>query len=171
MNGNWYPWGSSDTSPASFVAAWRLVHALFAAAGATRVIWIWNPNVINPAHVALKPYYPGDSYVSWAGLTGYFPMSGPATFSALFGPTMTEIRHFTGKPFIIIETAVQTRPGESGCVRSLIHGVQHHRDVLGFAWFEYDNAGVNWSLENRPRLRAALARSVAKLKIVDVRGT
>ncbi len=27
MNGNWYPWGSTDASPASFVAAWRLIHA------------------------------------------------------------------------------------------------------------------------------------------------
>jgi mannan endo-1,4-beta-mannosidase len=168
MNGNWYPWGTTDTTPASFVAAWRLMHALFAAAGATNVIWVWNPNVISAASEALKPYYPGDSYVDWIGLTGYFPMSGPTTFAQLFGPTMTEIRQFTSKPFIVAETAVQTGPSEVGCVRSLVSGVKHHRDVLGLVWFEYNKAGVNWSLVSRPPVRAALAAGIAKLSLVDV---
>lgn len=168
MNGNWYPWGTTDTTPGSFVDAWRLIHALFAAVGVTNVIWVWNPNVISASPVALKPYYPGNSYVSWVGLTGYFPMSGPTTFSQLFGPTMAEIRQFTTKPFIVVETAVQTGPCEAACVDSLVYGVQHHHDVLGFVWFEYNKSGVNWSLESRPLVRTALARAVARLKIVDV---
>ncbi len=169
MNGNWYPWGSTDASPASFVAAWRLIHALFAGAGATNVIWIWNPNVISASPTPLQPYYPGNSYVDWIGLTGYFPMTGVTTFTGLFGPTMTEIRQFTGKPFIIVETAVQSGPEEVTCARNLVRGVAHRSDVLGLVWFEYDKAGVDWALADRPPVRAAIAQTIAKLNIVDVR--
>ncbi len=169
MNGNWYPWGTTGATPAQFVAAWRLIHALFAAAGAQNVIWIWNPNVITAApQVALKAYYPGDSYVDWIGLTGYFPPSGLITFGSLFGATMAEIRQFTAKPFLIAETSVQSGPHELTCARSLIRGIRRHRDVLGFVWFEFDKAGVDWRLQSRPALRAVLARDVAKLPIVRI---
>ena len=44
MNGFWYPWGTTHATPAEFVAAWRRIHNLFAQAGASNVIWVWNPN-------------------------------------------------------------------------------------------------------------------------------
>ena len=31
-------------SPADYIAAWRHVHAIFAAEGATNVAWVWCPN-------------------------------------------------------------------------------------------------------------------------------
>ena len=124
MNGNWYPWGTSQATPAEFVAAWRHIHDLFAAAGATNVIWVWNPNIVNPMpDVELAPYWPGDAYVDWVGITGYFPTTGPDTFAGVYGPTMAEVRKFTSKPFIIAETAVQTGPDEVASIRSLIDGV------------------------------------------------
>ncbi len=169
MNGNWYPWGSADASPSSFVAAWRLIHAIFATAGATKVIWIWNPNVISASPVPLRPYYPGNSYVDWIGLTGYFPMTGATTFAGIFGPTMAEIRQFTALPFFIVETAVQSGPNDIACARNLVRGVTRSRDVLGLVWFEYDKAGVDWALADRPDLRKAFAKAITKLKIVDVR--
>jgi mannan endo-1,4-beta-mannosidase len=171
MNGNWYPWGSSDASPASFVSAWRLIHAIFAAEGATRVVWIWNPNVISASPVPLQPYYPGNSYVNWIGLTGYFPMSGPTTFAELFGPTMAEIRQFTSEPFIIVETAVQSGPEEADCARSLVHGVLTRRDVLGLVWFEYNKDGVDWSLADRPAVSDAFAAALRRLHTIDVKQT
>jgi len=171
MNGDWYPWGITSTSPQSFVAAWRLIHALFAAVGATNVIWIWNPNVISATDVPLEPYYPGNSYVDWIGLTGYFPMYGPTTFNQLFGASMAEVRTFTRKPFIIAETSVQTGPSETGCVRSLVRGVEGNSDVLGFVWFEYSKAGVDWSLASRPAISDTLAKAMATLPIVNVTGT
>ncbi len=73
MNGNWYPSGTTDSTPAQFVVAWRLIHAIFTAVRADNVIWVWNPKVIsaNPS-ATLKPYWPGNSYVDWVGITGYF---------------------------------------------------------------------------------------------------
>ena len=45
MNGDWYPWGAgtNGNTPAEFVSAWRHVHDIFAAAGATNVQWVWSP--------------------------------------------------------------------------------------------------------------------------------
>ena len=168
MNGNWYPWGTGQTSAAQFVAAWRHIHNLFIQAGASNVIWVWNPNVINGVpQVGLRPYWPGDSYVDWVGITGYFPSSGEETFASLYGPTMTEIRQFTTKPIIIAETSVETGPSEIQAARSLVAGIKRRPGVLGFIWFDFNKAGVDWQVESRPAVRAAVAAGVAGLQLID----
>ena len=168
MNGNWYPWGTSQSTAAQFVAAWRHIHNLFIQAGASNVIWVWNPNVIGPvAQTQLEPFWPGASYVDWVGITGYFPTTGPDTFDGIYGPTITEVRTFTSKPFIIAETSVETGPSEIQAAHSLVSGVKHHHGVLGFIWFDFNKDGVDWQLESRPSLRAALAGDVAGLKLID----
>jgi mannan endo-1,4-beta-mannosidase len=171
MNGNWYPWGTTDTTAAEFVAAWQHIHDLFAAAGATNVIWIWNPNIINPMpDVQLEPYWPGNADVDWVGLTGYFPTTGPDTFAGIYGPTMTEVRTFTSKPFIIAETSVETGPDQLASIRNLIGGVEASSDVLGFVWFNFNKAGVDWSVSDRPVVRAALASGIAGMHLASLQG-
>lgn len=58
-------------SPASFVAAWRHVHRLFAAAGATNVSWVWCPNALHFFDGIAQKYYPGGQYVDWGCADGY----------------------------------------------------------------------------------------------------
>jgi mannan endo-1,4-beta-mannosidase len=170
MNGNWYPWGTTGATPAQFVKAWRLIHGLFTGVGATNVIWVWNPNDIFPVpQIPLQPYWPGNAYVNWVGITGYFSSDGPQSFATLFDPTMQEVRQFTSEPFIIAETSVQTGTGEVSSVNSLVRGVRRHRDVLGLIWFNYDKAGVDWQVQSRPVLQAALARDLAGLRLADTR--
>lgn len=171
MNGNWYPWGTTQATPAEFVAAWRRIHDLFASAGADNVIWVWNPNIINPMpDVQLSPFWPGDNYVDWVGVTGYFATDGPHTFDEVYGPTFTEIRQFTDKPFIIAETAVETGPAEVSSVRSLLAGVAGQPDVLGLVWFDYNKGGVNWTIEDRPVVRAAVAGALAGMPLASLSG-
>ena len=45
MNGNWFPWseGVNGNNPGEYVAAWRHVHDIFAAVGATNATWVWCP--------------------------------------------------------------------------------------------------------------------------------
>jgi mannan endo-1,4-beta-mannosidase len=170
FNGWWYPWGTTGTTAAQFVAAWRLIRHLFAAVHATNVIWVWNPNVISAEpRLDLSAYYPGDAYVDWVGVTGYFGAEGPGTFEGVFGPTMQEIRGFTTRPFIIAETAVQTGPDAAAAAQNLVTGVRQRSDVLGFVWFDYDKAGVDWRLESRPLVRAPVAAGLAGLPLVDTR--
>jgi hypothetical protein len=58
-------------SPASYVAAWRHMHAIFAAVGATNVRWVWCPNISDFVYGSAPAYYPGNSYVDWIGTDGY----------------------------------------------------------------------------------------------------
>jgi mannan endo-1,4-beta-mannosidase len=168
MNGNWYPWGTSQTTPAEFVSAWRHIHNLFLQAGASNVIWVWNPNIVNPVpDISLRPYWPGKAYVDWVGITGYFPTSGPETFASLYGPTMAQIKQFTSKPMIIAETSVETGPSEIQATDSLVTGVRHHPGVLGFIWFDFNKDGVDWQVESRPAVRATLAGDIAGLRLID----
>jgi mannan endo-1,4-beta-mannosidase len=147
MNGNWYPWGRQRNKPADFVAAWRHIHNIFTRVGATNVIWAWTPNVINPMpSVKLKPYYPGDKYVDWIGIDGYYTHKGKKTFDTLFEPTMRQIKGFTRKPFLLVETAAEpggTRPDQ---IEDLFEGVADNPDVLGFIWFNINGSG-QWNID------------------------
>jgi Glycosyl hydrolase family 26 len=170
FNGFWYPWGTTGTTAAEFVAAWRLIRRLFAAAHATNVIWVWNPNVISAEpNLPLSAYYPGDAYVDWVGITGYFSATGPDTFDGLYGPTMQEIRRFTDKPFFIAETSVQTGPDAAAAAQNLVSGVRQRSDLLGFVWFDFYKAGVDWRLESRPPVRAAITAGLAGVRLRDVK--
>jgi mannan endo-1,4-beta-mannosidase len=150
MNGTWYPWGTKGNSAKSFVAAWRHIHDLFDQAGATNVIWVWSPNVINPVpKIKLKPYYPGDAYVDWVGMVGYYTVTGERTFDALYGPTMRQVEGFTKKPFFISETASQEGQRRKADVDDLFTGVATHSNVLGFVWFDISKR-ADWRIEVSP---------------------
>jgi mannan endo-1,4-beta-mannosidase len=155
MNGNWYPWGTQATSAADFVRAWRHVHDLFLDVGATTVIWVWNPNVVNPVpNVALRPLYPGDAYVDWVGVTGYYTTNGQHTFGSLFEPTLRSVRAFTRRPALIAETGAQQGSRKPADVADLFAGVAANKDVVGFVWFEYAKR-ADWRVTVAP---AALAQ-------------
>jgi hypothetical protein len=64
--------GHADAgTPATFVAAWRRMHELFALAGATNVRWVWCPTAAGFAAGTAQAYYPGKAYVNWIGADGY----------------------------------------------------------------------------------------------------
>ena len=153
------------------MAAWRLIHRLFAAAHATNVIWVWNPNVISAEpQLPLSAYYPGDAYVDWVGVTGYFSTTGPDTFDGLYGPTMQEIRGFTAKPFFIAETSVETGPDAAAAAQNLVIGVRQRSDVLGFAGSTSTRpeCDVAAGVPGLPA-RAAISAGLAGLPLLNVR--
>ena len=47
MNGGWFAWaeGVNGNKAGEYVAAWRHVHDIFTAVGATNATWVWCPNV------------------------------------------------------------------------------------------------------------------------------
>jgi hypothetical protein len=169
MNGNWYPWGTTQTTRPSSCGLAAHPRPVRPGRGAN-VIWVWNPNIINPVpQVQLRSYWPGRAYVSWVGLTGYFATTGPHTYSTLYQPTVAEIRQFTGKPFLIAETAIETGPAAAASAKQLVDAVAQHPNVLGFVWFDYNKQGVDWRVETRPVVRAAIAGDVAGLSLVNPR--
>ncbi|GGN83498.1 hypothetical protein GCM10011579_072390 [Streptomyces albiflavescens] len=163
MNGDWEKWGTTGTTPKEYVRAWRHIHDVFEDVGATNVIWAWSPNIIDPTgrhHVALKPFYPGEGYVDWVGLIGYFTDWDPHTFEGLFGPTVQEVRRFTNKPLLLLETAAMPGEHRAGDVRALFDGVSAAPDIIGFAWFDY-KARAEWRLSVNPDGLAEFRRLAA----------
>ena len=136
MNGNWYPWGYRSTSPAVFVAAWRHIVTLFRAEGDFNVTWLWTINIVDlkggipdPA-----PWWPGNSYVTWVGIDGYY-LKPSWTFASLFGPTINAVRKLTVDPILVSETAVTPTAGQPAQITNLFAGIRSY-GLLGFAWFD-----------------------------------
>jgi hypothetical protein len=150
MNGFWYPWGTHGDPPASFVAAWRHLHNVFLDAGATNVIWVWEPNIINPVRkVRLRPFWPGDAYVDWVGIVGYFARTGPHTFAGVFGPTLKQVRIFTHRPVLLSETGAQTSPYKPAEIKNILVNIAARHDIIGLVWFNYKKE-TDWRVESDP---------------------
>ncbi len=112
MNGNWYPWSitTNGNSEATYIAAWRHVHDLFAEEGATNVSWVWTINSfagLEDEHRGLsRAYYPGDEYVDWVSVRASTGATSRCTraerSSATFRPTVDVVTGF-GKPMMLAE--------------------------------------------------------------------
>lgn len=125
MNGNWIPAidgshnGGPSTGPSNFISAYRHIHDLFVAQGATNVIWVWTPNagsVPRDSWINWKNYYPGDAYVDWVGIDGYNRDPSPwVTTSSIFQSVYNDYK--ATKPIMIAETGT-IEAGDSGNLKS-----------------------------------------------------
>jgi mannan endo-1,4-beta-mannosidase len=164
MNGHWYPWGTQKNRAKDFVGAWRHLHDLFEEVGATNVIWTWTPNVINYLRqVPLKSYWPGERYVDWIGLDGYFTHQGDRTFRELFGPTLTELRKISGKPVLIVETGAEPGSMRARAVADLFASIAADRDLIGFVYFN-QRGSANWMIDNDAPARQVFRRHKDRAK-------
>jgi mannan endo-1,4-beta-mannosidase len=145
MNGTWYPWGYTHTSPSTFVNAWRHIVNVFRSVGAKNVIWLWTANIIQTGGIpSPQAWWPGSSYVNWVGLDGYYYHSS-WTFTSLFGPTFAAVRQWTQDPILIAETGAQTGPSQPAKIADLFAGVRLYR-MLGFVWFDAKAGQDDWRL-------------------------
>lgn len=156
FNGPWFSWGYKNVTPAEFVAAWRHVVTIFRDNGATNVIWIWNPNVTTRwTDPDLQAWYPGDDYVSWVGLDGYF-YATTDTYSTVFTPTISQVHAFTKRPVFIVETGASPPSGRARAIASIFQGVAKTPGMLGLIYFDFDKTSVhNWYINNDPPALAA----------------
>lgn len=155
FNGDWYPWGTEAVSPKTFVAAWRHIHDVFAAAGADNALWVWSPNVVNPVpNVDLAAYWPGAAYVEVVGMVGYFTgQLGEDSYPGLFGRTEKVVDAFADKPFLITEAGAEQGTEKPAWISDLIRGVRGDPRMLGFVYFDFGSAQgkrEDWTLEDDP---------------------
>lgn len=162
MNGDWYRWAEPnpdfDNPPGSYVAAWRHIHDLFAEEGANDlVIWLWSPNRID--NISRLPpiddYYPGDDYVDWVGMTGYYrPEDEAPTFASTYDATLAELRRVApGKPIILSEVGATESGGRKPeFIADFFAGLPRNPDVIGFLWFNYvvteDGRTNDWRVQS-----------------------
>ena len=93
-----------DLGPAGYVAAFRHIHDLFAAAGASNVAFVFSM-ASSGNDQDLYEYYPGSSYVDWIAVDGYSKTTTPEAtdFVDRFTPWYSDFAAF-GKPMMISET-------------------------------------------------------------------
>ena len=161
MNGWWYPWGEPWTTPATFIAAWRHIHDVFAAAGAGNVIWSWDPSHQYRSKASLASrWFPGNRYVDWVGVDGY--LGAGETFAQVFAAQLQNIRHITSKPVYLAETGVAGGPDQAWQIAGLFGALQRYH-LAGLVWFDL-NRKQPWRLEGRPPAVAAYHHAVGRLR-------
>lgn len=176
FNGDWYPWGTQSASAGQFVAAWRHIHDVFTAVGASNVLWIWSPNVVNPVpDVELSAYWPGSHYVDIVGIVGYYTGKlGEDSYRDLFTRTENVIDTFAAKPFLITEVGAAQGPDKAGWITDLLQGVGADPRMLGLVYFDQGDAQgkrADWTIEDSPTAVAAWRTAVAKLSITVLPGS
>ncbi|UZN02945.1 glycoside hydrolase family 26 protein [Cellulomonas sp. S1-8] len=159
MNGSWYPWSEQGSNGAQvngnnrgdFVRMWRHVHDIFEAEGANEyAVWVWAPNIANKLPKLNQPLeytqslYPGDAYVDWVGLSGYYrppyESAQTPTFSWTFDSSLEQLRAITDKPIFLAEIGASESGGNKAAwVADLFDGLARpqNADVIGFAWFHH----------------------------------
>jgi hypothetical protein len=171
MNGSWesYAPGTNGNTTAEFIAAWRHVYNLFQQVGATKVIFVWNPDKEPSVQFApLRAMWPGRGYVNWVGIDvfdredkahGTFP--NPVT---AIQKTVTDIKAFTTKPIILAESGTVTSPVKATWIKELFTGTNALgvKAVVYFDEFRSPSVGgVNWRLDSSDASLAAAKATLA----------
>jgi hypothetical protein len=168
MNGDWYPWSGTKNGNApdsdsqgrnlEFLAAWRHVHDIFAAEGATNVKFVWCPNVESQPNTAanrVAAYYPGDDYVDYLALDGYnfartLPKVQWRSFESLFAaPYATLCSLSATKPIFVAETASVSGGGDKAAWISAMFRVIPAKfpRIVGVDWFNSANSRQDWPVD------------------------
>jgi hypothetical protein len=142
MNGD-EGWGGHD--PAKYVAAWRHIHDIFVARGATNVVWAWCVNNEDAEDTpAAMNYYPGDQYVDWTGIDGYNWGTSDRdfewqTFRAVFAH-MYPLLAAKNKPIIIAEMASDEVGGSKATwINDIVPTLRNNYPLIkAIVWFDVD---------------------------------
>jgi hypothetical protein len=158
MNGNWYPWsgamnGGAEGGPEKYIAAYRHVHDLFVADGATNVVWVWCPLVTD---VPAEPwnhwsnYYPGDEYVDWVGLDAYNWGTASdccvwTTFPSLITALYQDYKDV--KPLMLPETSSAEVGGDKAAWIGEMHRtlMENYTAIKAVVWFDIDKE-TDWRI-------------------------
>jgi cellulose synthase (UDP-forming) len=163
MNGDWYPWGAhvNGNTPAEFVRAWRHVHDIFTAAGATNVQWVWSP-----VSGAPEQYFPGGQYVDRLGVTclngGTAAFTeGWRSFASVCGDSIERLHGLAPKlPIDLSEVASAEAGGDKAAwVTGMFAFLARHPEVRSFIWFNLDKQTA-WPIHSSQTAELALRNGV-----------
>ena len=171
MNGSWYPWGTGTGNPngntaAQYVQFWHHLRAIFKEEGATKIIWVWSPNVA--FFRGTSPFvdsYPGDALVDWVALDGYnggsaLPWGGWLSLRQIFTASYQRLATMTMKPMMIAETASTEAGGDKaqwitqGFLTDIPSYLPRVRAVI---WFD-ENKETDWRVNSSSSSTAAYVR-------------
>lgn len=160
-NGDWYPWGAAmgGNQPADYVAMWRRVHGLVAAAGLgpSTLQWVWAANGDDVGGFPAEAFYPGDTQVDWVAVDAYNwgasqSWSSWRSPAAVLGPMAARLRALApGKPLAVTEVAStsSTAAGADLAAKSAwitdLYGWAPANGVGMVVWFDADKE-TDWAV-------------------------
>jgi hypothetical protein len=174
MNGNWYSWsdGRYGNANGDYIRAWRHVHDLFEQVGADNVIWVWSVNRINTLpDKTLDRVYPGDDYVDWVGVSGYYRDENTApTFDSTFGATLAELERVAPSKLVMLTEvgAGTSEQNRIAWIQSFFAALLEHQEIVGFNWFNDFKSGGDWQIQFSSATTAAFAAGVADARYGEV---
>jgi beta-mannanase len=185
QNGYWYPWGVRNTdetgnaapTPARYKAMWRHIWNIFKSEGATNVLWTWSPNhqgaVPASAPNVLSKSYPGNKYVDWVAIDGYYFNNAKQTFAKLYDSTISQLRPYANsKPFLIAETGVGgpslTPAQKASEITNLLSAVVKRKSFNGLIYFDQtqnvvakdETLAADWRFDESPQSQAAFKAGI-----------
>ncbi|WP_354700849.1 hypothetical protein DSM112329_01141 [Paraconexibacter sp. AEG42_29] len=165
MNGTWYPWGQSSNGNrrGDYRDAWRHVHAIFAAEGATNVRWVWSP-VARPLD---SLDYPGDDVVDEVGLSGFnggtaLPWTGWRSFESIFDRPLKQLHAVAPhKPVQISEVSSAEHGGDKArWILDMFAYLRRHPGIRSVLWFDLRKQ-TDWRVASSRDAAAAFAAGLA----------
>jgi hypothetical protein len=171
MNAPWFSWGvggANGTTAAEFVAAWRHVHDIFTSVGATKVRWVWCPNVDPRFKFAdVGALYPGSDYVDWTCLDGYNGDDPWTSFTHVFASSYQRLLQIAPtKPMIIGEVgSTESGGNKARWIRGMFAALpSKFPDIHGLLWFDQYANGPgghrDWPLETSRSASRAFASGI-----------
>jgi beta-mannanase len=167
MNGDWYPWSehANGNHPHEFVRAWRHIHDIFRAAGATNVEWIWSPGAA-ARHIP-REEYPGDAYVTMVSLTvfnggfqsrytGWLPVA-----NLLHGSLARLHAIAPRKPIELSEVGCAEQGGNKAAwIAGMFASLRRYPSITSVIWYDLVK-GSDWRVESSRQATAVYAAGVA----------
>ena len=155
MNGD-EAWSGNDAK--LYVAAYKHIHDLFTAAGASNVVWAWCPNVTdtNGSNKTTLDYYPGDNYVDWTGVDGYNWGGGDwQSFKSVF-EDIYPLLAGKKKPILIGEMSSSETGGDKAqWIAGMIPTLKADYPLIkGVVWFDIDKE-EDWRINSSANTLAA----------------
>jgi beta-mannanase len=167
MNHAVYPWsvGVNGNTAEDYVAAWRHIHDLFTAAGATNVSWVWSPLIWWEGAMALEPLFPGDAFVDWVALDGYnnVDWGGWQSFSQLFSASYQKLTALSTKPVMIAEVASAEPAGSKSqwITDTYAKAIPaQFPQIKAIVWFN-EAKEADWRVNSSPSSLQAFRRAIA----------
>ena len=157
-------------TPADYIAAWNRARHLFAAAGATNVIWMFTTTAYSFRVVPDPPpasFYPGDNQVDWIAGDGYNFATKPGSTWLRFKKVMGKWYAWAStkpKPLMVAEYGVMEDPAVPGrkatWYREMQAVVKTDMPLVQgvVAWSTVNLKGgatFNWSVDSTPASLAA----------------
>lgn len=160
-----------EGSAAQYVAAYRRVHDLVVAAGATNVVWVWDVEGITTSHwfSLYRKLWPGTHYVDWVAWDPYNFASCRKepwrSFRSLVAPfyQWIERQNFARMPLMLAEygtignaAGLRTKQNWYRAEASTLAGFPAIKSVV---YFDYPSppASCDWTSDSSPAAAASFA--------------